>query len=182
MLRLVAAAMLVLALAGATAADQTDPRLAGLFARLQATSSPSEARALEQIIAERWLETEDDDARVLVREGIIHMSRGEYSPALAAFNGVVERAPHYAEGWNKRATVHFLMQDFIASIGDIEHTLALEPRHFGALAGLGQIYLAFDQKRLAVNAFDAALRLHPHLAGIRSLVEQLRNEIEGKPT
>jgi tetratricopeptide (TPR) repeat protein len=179
---LAAAAFLALALAGGAAADQNDPRLDGLFARLRATQSPLEARALESLIWDAWLFTEDDDVRLLVRQGTALMEQGQLALALAAFNGVVERAPRFAEGWNKRATVFFLMDDYDSSLADIERTLALEPRHFGALSGLGQIYLGLDRKSLALKAFEAALKVDPHLAGARAAVEALKKALEGDPT
>jgi tetratricopeptide (TPR) repeat protein len=182
-MRLLAAAVLLgLGLAGGAAADQTDPRLASLFARLQATQSPLEAHALESLIWDAWLSTDDDDVRLLVRQGAAFMAQGELPLALAAFNGVVARAPKFAEGWNKRATVFFLMDDYDSSIADIEQTLALEPRHFGALSGLGQIYLGLDRKDLALKAFEAALRVDPHLIGVREAVEALKKQLEGDPT
>jgi tetratricopeptide (TPR) repeat protein len=171
-----------LALAGSGRADQSDSRLPGLFAELKGATTTADARAVEAAIWGVWLETEDDDARLLMRQGIVYLSRGEYPLALAAFNGVVERAPDFAEGWNKRATVFFLLQDFDASVADIERTLALEPRHFGAFAGLGQIYLALGNQRLALKAFEAALQVHPHLDSVRDAVEALRKTIDGKPT
>jgi tetratricopeptide (TPR) repeat protein len=176
------AALLVLALGGAAEADQNDPRLAGLFAQLQATRSPAEAHALESLIWDAWLTTDDDDARLLLHQGMAYMAEGELAPALAAFDDVVKRAPEFAEGWNKRATVYFLMDDYQSSVADIERTLALEPRHFGALSGLGQIYLGLDRKELALKAFEAALRVDPHLAGVRDAVETLKKKPEGDPT
>lgn len=171
-----------LCLGGGAAADQTDPALDGLFARLRATQSQREARALESLVWERWLSTEDDDVRLLLLRGIAFMGRGELDRALAAFDAVVERAPGFAEGWNKRATVHFLLDDYPSSIADIERTLALEPRHFGALSGLGQIYLGLGDERRALKAFEAALSIDPHLAAVRAAVERLRKELEGDPT
>jgi tetratricopeptide (TPR) repeat protein len=182
-MRLLAALVgFALCLAGGAAADQTDPALDGLFARLQATQSQREARALESLIWERWLATDDDDVRLLLLRGIAHMRRGELDRALAAFDAVVERAPGFAEGWNKRATVYFLLNDYASSVADIERTLALEPRHFGALSGLGQIYLRLDDKRRALKAFEAALGIDPHLEAERAAVARLRKELEGDPT
>jgi tetratricopeptide (TPR) repeat protein len=182
MRRLATALLLALVLAAGVRADQDDPRLGDLFARLQATPGASEARAVEQLIWQVWSETEDDDVRLLMRHGIRHMERGEHALALAAFDDVVARAPRFAEGWNKRATVHFLMADYAASVADIERTLALEPRHFGALSGLGQICLALGRKEEALRAFEAALALAPHLDGVRALIEETRRALEGVPT
>jgi tetratricopeptide (TPR) repeat protein len=182
-MRLLAAAVLLAsALAGSAAADQNDPRLDGLFARLQATQSPREAQAIESLIWDAWLTIDDDDVGVVLRQGTALMEQGQLQQALVAFNSVVRLAPQFAEGWNKRATVHFLLEDYDSSIADIERTLALEPRHFGALSGLGQIYWALDRKALALKAFEAALRVDPHLAGPRAAVEALKKELAGEPT
>jgi tetratricopeptide (TPR) repeat protein len=182
MRRLPAVVLALLALAGAARADQSDSRLPGLFAALRAAPGAPEARAIEAAIWTVWLETEDDDARLLLNQGLVELARGEHARALAAFDGVVERAPGFAEGWNKRATVLFLLSDFQASVADIERTLALEPRHFGALSGLGQIYRALGNDALALKAFEAALEIHPHLIGVRAAVEELRRSRAGKPT
>jgi tetratricopeptide (TPR) repeat protein len=95
---------------------------------------------------------------------------------------MVRRSPNFAEGWNKRATVYFLLGDFDASVGDIERTLQLEPHHFGALSGLGQIYLALDREEAALKAFEAALVIDPHLVGVRAAVEGIKKKREGDPT
>ena len=87
---------------------------------------------------------------------------------------ITERAPGFAEGWNKRATVYFLRRDYTASVQDIQRTLALESRHFGALSGMGQIFLRQDDLAGALGAFEAVLRIHPHARTIREAVEELR--------
>jgi tetratricopeptide (TPR) repeat protein len=117
-----------------------------------------------------------------MRRGIVHMGQGQATLALAAFDAIVQKAPSFAEGWNKRATIYFLMGDFDSSVADIERTLALEPRHFGALSGLGQIYLALDRKAAALRAFEGALAIDPHLSSVREVVEDLKKELGGKPT
>jgi tetratricopeptide (TPR) repeat protein len=95
---------------------------------------------------------------------------------------MVERAPEFAEGWNKRATVHFLMGNWQASVRDIRQTLALEPRHFGALFGLGMIYDALEQPEAALRSFEATLALNPHSDSTRQRIEQLREELRGRAT
>ncbi|MFQ5902310.1 MAG: tetratricopeptide repeat protein [Candidatus Binatia bacterium] len=108
------------------------------------------------------------------------MSRRNYEEALVSFNKVVEADPDFAEGWNKRATVYYLMGEFVASVRDIERTLTLEPRHFGALSGLGLIYLALGEDRLALEAFEAALKVNPHLPGAQAHAEEVRWRLRGK--
>jgi tetratricopeptide (TPR) repeat protein len=176
-------AMLMIAGAGEPAcADQDDPRLDGLFERLRHTPDPVEARALEQRIWGLWLETDDAAVNRLMQQGVLALQGQRYPVALQAFDRMVEQAPRFAEGWNKRATVHYLMGDLQASVLDIERTLGLEPRHFGALSGLGLIYDAIDEPQAALRSFEAALELNPHLEVTRERVEELRRELQGRRT
>lgn len=169
-------------LPGPAIADQNDRRLDGLFERLHVTPDPAEARAVEQEIWRIWLESDDAIVNRLMLQGVAAMSLQRFGLALERFDRMVERAPEFAEGWNKRATVHYLMGDFQASVLDIERTLVLEPRHFGALSGLGLIYDAIDEPRAALRSFEAALKLNPHIEGTRERVEELRRELRGRRT
>ena len=114
--------------------------------------------------------------------GLQAMAEDDEDQAVAAFNEIVEQKPDFAEGWNKRATAYFIMGDFDASVADIERTLQLEPHHFGALSGLGQIYLALDNKTAALKAFEAALAINPHLTSVKAAVESLKKQLQGDPT
>ena len=174
------AAALLLQLAPARAA-QDDPRLNALFATLKSTKSDEEAEAAQRQIWQIWTEHKNPEIERLMRQGIAAMSEDDQDGALDAFDAVVKSDRDFAEGWNKRATVEFSMGDYAASIADIERTLALEPRHFGALSGLGQIYLAMDRKDLALKAFRAALAIDPHLSGVRDAVEELEKAVKGTP-
>jgi tetratricopeptide (TPR) repeat protein len=176
-------AMLLVAGPGEPAgADQDDPRLDGLFGRLQHTPDPAEARALEQRIWGVWLESDDAAVNRLMQQGILALQGQHYATALQAFDRLVEQAPHFAEGWNKRATVHYLMGNWRASVRDIQQTLALEPRHFGALFGLGLIYDALEEPEAALRSFEATLALNPHSDSTRHMIEQLRRQLRGSPT
>jgi tetratricopeptide (TPR) repeat protein len=163
-------------------ADQDDPRLDLLFARLQHTPDPAEAHALEQSIWGVWLESGDAAVDRLMQQGILALQVQHYATALQAFDRMVEQAPEFAEGWNKRATVHYLMGNWNASVRDIQRTLALEPRHFGALFGLGLIYQALERHEAALRSFEATLALNPHSESTRRMVEQLRRQLRGSPT
>jgi tetratricopeptide (TPR) repeat protein len=88
--------------------------------------------------------------------------------------------PNFAEGWNKRATVYYMMGDFDASVADIQKTLTLEPRHFGALSGLGLIYDALDKPAAAVKVWQKALEINPHMQSIRHRIEEIQAEEKGK--
>jgi len=181
---LVSALLLAVALAfaaGPASAAQDDPRLGALFAKLKSTQSAEDAKVAELQIWEIWGENKDAETARLMQHGIEAMAGDDEDEALEAFNEAVKRDAHFAEAWNKRATIEFAMGDFEASVGDIEHTLALEPRHFGALAGLGQIYVILHRKKAALKAFRAALDINPHLDSVRAKVEELEKDVEGDP-
>jgi tetratricopeptide (TPR) repeat protein len=167
---------------GPALADQQDRRLEDLFARLQTTTSRAEAQAAQQQIWQIWIEADDSLANRLMRNGIEAMAARQNALALQYFDQLVEQAPDFAEGWNKRATVHYLMDDYEASVLDIERTLELEPRHFGALSGLGMIYDAIGKPAAALRSFEAAVALNPHLEGTRQRIEALRRQLRGSPT
>ncbi len=172
---------LLLLLAGPAASRQDDPRLAPLFARLKAAASAFEAAPVEAEIWAIWGETPDQQSAALLARAVEAMGRRDHPAALEALNGLVRREPDFAEAWNKRATLHYVIGDYRASVLDIERTLALEPRHFGALSGLGLIYLAINEPAAAARSFEAALAIHPHLEGARANVERLKDELKGAP-
>jgi tetratricopeptide (TPR) repeat protein len=167
---------------GSALADQQDQRLEDLFARLQTTSSRAEAQAAQQQIWQIWIEADDSLANRLMRNGIEAMAARQNALALQYFDQLVEQAPDFAEGWNKRATVHYLMDDYAASVLDIERTLELEPRHFGALSGLGMIYDAIGKPAAALRSFEAAVAINPHLEATRQRIEALRRQLRGSQT
>jgi len=176
---MVGAAMLASS-AGVRAA-QDDPRLDGLFAELRNAGSAVEARRIEIMIWQIWTEASDGETRGLMRQGMAALSSDDEEEALGLFNRVVARSARFAEGWNKRATVEYMMGDFAASVADIERTLALEPRHFGALSGLGEIYLSLGRKQAALKAFEAALAIDPFLDAVKETAEKLKKELAGAP-
>lgn len=172
-------ALFLAAAAAPAAADQNDPRMDDLFARLKATGDPGEAHQVEQTIWFIWSRSASAGASLMLRQGVQYMNEGKHDAAQDNFDAVVELAPDFAEGWNKRATVRYLMGDYDGSIEDIKRTLALEERHFGALSGLGLIYDSLDEKKAALEAFRAALEINPHMESIRNRVKELAKEVEG---
>ncbi|MEO1860714.1 MAG: tetratricopeptide repeat protein [Verrucomicrobiales bacterium] len=157
-----------------TLASQSDKRLDPLFKRLQATLSKVEAQSIEMTIWRIWVESDQDKVNNLMNSGIAAMGNLDYATALKVFDKMVAIAPHFAEGWNKRATIHYLQKDFAASIKDIKRTLNLEPRHFGALSGLGLVLMEMEQYDSALRAFKDALKVNPHLRGAKANVDALR--------
>ncbi len=168
----------LIAWTGATYAGQDDARLPALFDRLKATKSAGEAEAVQQAIWAVWMESKNAEVNLLMLEGIDAMGQSALKRALEAFDAMVKADPQFSEAWNKRATVEFLMGDFQASVADIQKTLALEPRHWGALSGLGQIYTALGDEEAAVRAFKRALEINPHLAATRLKIKELEEKLE----
>lgn len=162
------------------AADQTDPRLAPLFDLLKTTKSPIEAQAVEQEIWSLWMTSKEETVNLLMHRGIDAMSAEDLKTALKVFSQMVEIAPDFAEGWNKRATVLYLLGAYPESIADIDRTLELEPRHFGALSGLGLCNAEMEHDEAALDAFERALAVNPHMDGVRANAELLRKRIEDK--
>ncbi len=173
-LRAIALICGLLGLVAPALADQRDPRLNGLFAQLKGFSGPAEAAPATRQIWAIWLEASDRAAGALLQKGIDDMSRGDHRAALEAFDKVVAMAPDFAEGWNKRATVHFLMDNLDQSLKDIARTLELEPRHFGALSGRGLVYARLDDLERALLSFEAAVAINPQMAGPRINAEAIR--------
>jgi len=157
-------------------ADQNDRRLDRLFAQLQSTGDQAEAVAIQESIWGLWFQSEDAAVTRWMRRGNIALNQGRLDEALAAFDQVVREAPEFAEGWNRRATLHYLMGSYAASVRDVERTLALEPRHFGALSGLGLINLRLGHNDQAIKAFREALKVNPHLTGAKANLEGLLGE------
>ena len=155
-------------------ADQDDPRLDRLFEQLYHAPDPLAAHAVEQAIWEIWLTSDNDVINALMTEGVAAMQRRDYPTALRSFDSMVELAPDFAEGWNKRATLYYLMGAYQNSLDDIIRTLELEPRHFGALSGRGMILHDLGRNEEALTAFEAALDLNPQMPGARLNVEALR--------
>jgi tetratricopeptide (TPR) repeat protein len=168
--------------AGSADADQLDPRLDELFVRLQDAGDTAEAEQLERRIWRIWIASDDPESSRLMAEGTRAMALGRLGQARDRFDLLVALEPDFAEAWNKRATVHYLMGDYVASVQDIQQTLALERRHFGALSGLGMIYEAIGKPAAALRSFEAALAINPHLDSARQRIEELRRELEGSRT
>jgi len=176
-LALLAPVALVAVCGGAVLADQTDPRLAPLFDQLKVAAGPVEEQRIELEIWGIWGETPDPGVGALMRAGTTALNTGDYAAALAAFDQVVALAPDYAEGWNKRATVNYLLDNLDASLADIAMTLKLEPRHFGALAGRGLVYAKMHDLPRALAAFEEALAVSPQMTGPRVNAEAIRQAL-----
>ncbi len=161
-------------------ADQSDRRLPALFDRLRATADEGEAALITHEIWAIWRQADNEAATLLMEEALGAMRVERYEQALAALNQVVALVPEYAEGWNARATLYYLMGEHEASAIDVRRTLALEPRHFGAWSGLGLIHMSLGNDQAALAAFERALEINPHLRGSRENLELIRKRVREK--
>ncbi len=173
--------LLALAWNGPASATQKDPHLDVLFAALERAEDPGSAALLEAQIWALWMRIDDERASQLLDVGTTAMANHDYGTALESFNALIARAPDFAEAWNKRATVYWLLGDDVASMRDIQQTLALEPRHFGALSGMGLILTEKNRPAEAIKAYEAALALDPFLSGAKDAVAMLKRRLKGEP-
>lgn len=182
MLRLILAALFAIALSAPVSADQTDIRLDPLFAELKTAASLTDALSVEREIWALW-SRHGSDAEIDLRfqRGVLLMNAGRLEEATRIFSTIIEIAPEFSEAWNKRATLLYLTGDVAGSVRDIERTLALEPRHFGALSGLGMIYEQIESADGAIKAFTAALEINPHMPWIIERLAALEEQKAGKP-
>ena len=118
----------------------------------------------------------------LMAQGVIAMQQGALERAFQRFDAVVKHAPGFAEGWNKRATVLYMMGRHRESAADVQHVLSLEPRHYGALSGLGMILVALGREEDALVWLHRALELNPYLEGVRHLADRIGESLKGKRT
>lgn len=165
--------------ASQSAAESDADRLDELFAQLQ---EPLDGnwQSLQSQIEKLWSRSGSDSMDLLLERGRKAIEDGNYPKAVEHLTALTDHAPGFAEGWNARATAFFLMKKYGLSISDIQKTLALNPRHFGALVGLGQIYEELDDPEAALRAYEAAQTIHPARPDILQSVERLRDQTKGQ--
>lgn len=170
-------AALVGLMLGANVSAQTNGSgavLDTLFARLQAATDPVAIRSLEAAIWEQWVMVPDMSQRALMMQGMAEMQQRQLRASVDTFTKLIQTAPDLSESWNKRATAHWLLGDFKASLADICETVKREPRHFGAWSGLGMIRAELGENGRAVAAFELARKWNPHIVGIDGEIERLK--------
>ncbi|MGF1550928.1 MAG: hypothetical protein ACFBWO_00305 [Paracoccaceae bacterium] len=156
-----------------------EAQLDALFDRLGAAEG-REAEVLQAQIWRVWRRSGSDSMDLLLRRGMEAIEDEAFDAAFVHLNDLVRLAPDFAEGWNQRATAHFLRGDYGRAMQDIEATLALEPRHFGALAGLGIILDRTGYDAGALSAYRRALEVNPHLDGAQKGVDKLSPDVDGR--
>jgi tetratricopeptide (TPR) repeat protein len=151
-----------------------------LFGALKAAPDAETAKGVEERIWALWFASGSDTADLLMTRIKTAVEAKELDLAIELLDAVVEIKPDYVEAWNRRATVHFLKKDYGRSLADIRQVLAREPRHFGALSGLGLIMQELGEEKRALEVFRRTLELHPHIERIPDLVKSLTEKVEGR--
>ncbi len=129
---------------------------------------PTLAATAEAMLWSLWCRSAKPEAEKLLRAGVEAMQRRKLDEAEVFFTRVIELAPDFAEGWNKRATVRYMVKNFVGSIADCRETVARNPNHFGAFSGQGLCHMSLGQFEEAAVCFRKALEIHPHLKAVRS--------------
>src|SRR3954469_16265828 len=151
-----------------------------LFEALKAAPDADSAKLVEGRIWALWLASGSDTADLLMSRVKTALDGKDNNLAIELLGAVIGLKPDYIEAWNKRATLYFANKDYGKSLADIRQVLAREPRHFGALSGLGIIMQEFGEDRLALEAFRRAVAVNPHLPKIPEFVKTLTEKVEGR--
>jgi tetratricopeptide (TPR) repeat protein len=152
-----------------------------LFGALKAAPDPASAKHVEGRIWALWTQTSSDSTMLLMTRAKTAIEKKQPDVALKLLDKVVKLRPDYVEGWNRRATIYYLQNEYGKSLADIREVLSREPRHFGALAGLGMIMQELGDDKRALDAFRKALEINPHLEKLPDMVKSLTEKVEGRP-
>ncbi|MDN5925953.1 MAG: hypothetical protein L0I29_02610 [Hyphomicrobiales bacterium] len=155
-------------------------RLDKLFAELKRERNEHAADRISRQILQLWLDSGSATVDLLMQWVNDAIQAKKYPVALDFLDQIIVLDPSYAEGWNHRATVHYMMGDYTMSMADIDRTLQLEPRHFGALAGMAEILKDTGRKELALKAYEQVLQVYPMLRSAQGAVETLTQDLAGQ--
>ncbi len=155
-------------------------RLDALFVDLKRERNEHAAERIAGRIWEEWNRSGSAITDLMMQWSQDAMNKKKFDVALDFLDQIIAMSPTYAEAWNRRATVHFQMQNFAKSMADIDQTLALEPRHFGALVGLAQIMRQTDRKQFALDAYQKVLDIYPMMRNAQNEVATLSEELTGE--
>ena len=151
-----------------------------LFERLAAAKTPEEAKGIANLIQRRWARSGSDTADLLMTRAQSAMKDKQLELAIELLDRVISLEPNWAEGWNQRANALFLAGDPIRSMIDIGEALKREPRHYGAMMGLGTILRQQGDDKRAMVAYRRALEVYPEMEAVKSAVESLKSEVDGR--
>jgi len=153
-------------------------KLDALFAELL-TADEAASQRVEADIGVELLKPGSPALDVLLERGGEAMANGQPEIAIEHLTALIDHAPDFAEGWNARATAYYQTGDFGPAVADIGHVLTLNPRHFGALSGLGSIFEELEKPAQALEVYKAALAIHPHASGVNEAVQRLEAQLQG---
>lgn len=151
-----------------------------LFGALKAAPDETSARHVEARIWALWLQTPSDTAGLLMTRAKAAIDAQNIDVALQLLDAVIKLRPDYTEAWNRRATLYYLKNDYVRSLEDLQQVLIREPRHFGALAGVGMIMQDIGDEKRALDAFRRALAVDPFLEKVPDMIKQLSEKVEGR--
>jgi tetratricopeptide (TPR) repeat protein len=151
-----------------------------LFGALKAAPDEESARHVEGRIWAMWSRTSSDTTALLMQRVNVATEAGQFDVAFKLLDAVLKLHPDYIEAWNRRAKLDYMRNDYQRSLEDLEQVLIREPRHFGALAGVGMIMHELGDDRRALDAFRKALAINPHLGNVQELVRTLSEKVEGR--
>ena len=157
-----------------------DAMLAELYSHLAKAPDAEQSTPIAKTIETLWLRSGSETIGLLMRRALKAVEEQRMDLALKLLDAVVELAPDYAEGFSRRAYVHYLKNDYTSAVGDLRRTLALEPNHYKALEGLGRILRENGQKKSAFKVYQELLRIYPHMPGAKEAVDELTVEVEGQ--
>ncbi len=159
---------------------ETAYNLDTLFAGLKIAPDEASAKAIEDRIWALWLASGSDTCTLLMTRVKDATDDKNFDLAIKLLDAVIAIKPDYVEAWNRRATVYYLKQDYGHSLADLREVLAKEPRHFGALSGLGLILQDIGDDKHALEAYRRALAIDPHLENLTDVVKTLSEKVEGR--
>jgi tetratricopeptide (TPR) repeat protein len=151
-----------------------------LFDALKAAPDEASAKHVEGRIWAIWLQTPSDTAALLMVRAKAAIDAEQPDVALKLLDAVIKLRPDYVEAWDRRATLYYMKNDYGRALADLEQVLIREPRHFGALAGVGMIMQELGEDKRALDAFRKALAIDPHLEKVPEVVKQLSEKVEGR--
>ena len=160
---------------------QAEMRLAKLFKDLKKTRNNRAAKRISDQIWSEWFRSGSASIDLMMKWSNEAVAKEKYNIALDYLDQVVTLKPEFAEGWNRRATLHYTMSNFNKSMADIQKVLALEPRHFGALSGMATILERSGKKQAALKAWQRALSVYPAMPSGQAAIIRLSEELEGDP-
>src|SRR5690606_25788619 len=160
--------------------EQHAKLLEELYGRLATAPDQATAGEIAQAIEQLWTHSGSPTADLLVARASAAAEAQNRDLAMKLLNAAVELQPDYTEAWNRRAYLYYLDNDYKRALGDLRRVLALDPRHYKALEGLGNLLLQLGEKKAALEAYESVLKVHPNLPDARKSRDDLKVEIEGR--